>query len=348
MSSPTPRAVGWWLVLVAVAVLVQVGLGGITRLTDSGLSITEWKPLLGVVPPLDDAGWAEAFARYQQIPQYIQLKSHLSLEDFRFIYFWEWFHRVWGRLLGVFFGVPLLVFWKRGALRGLQGRLVALLVLGGLQGALGWFMVASGLQDLVYVSHLRLAAHYMLAVFLLAALAWTALGVLRPTPSAQSTPGLRRATAVLLAALAVQLTWGAFIAGLKAALMAPTWPTINGVWVPDALWSELPWQHPLAVHFVHRTLGVGLLLALAAWWWAGRRALGVERHLTLGLVFAQVVLGVVTLLYAPRYAGALLWLGLAHQLVGTALLVALVAAAHTLRRGAGKLSEVTPPARQLG
>lgn len=329
MSSPPPRAVGWWLLLVAAAVLVQVGLGGITRLTDSGLSITEWKPLLGVIPPLDDAGWAEAFARYQQIPQYIQLKSHLSLEEFRFIYFWEWFHRLWGRLLGVFFGVPFFIFWKRGQVRGLGKQLLALFVLGGLQGVLGWFMVASGLSDLVYVSHLRLAAHLMLAIFLLCALVWTALGVLRPAPAAPS-PQLRKLTWTLIALLALQLTWGAFMAGLKAVLMAPSWPTINGLWLPDAVWSELPWQHPLSVHFIHRTLGYVLLLAFGAWWWLSRSALKLERHLVLGLGLLQVVLGVLTILYAT-HTGALLWFGLSHQLVGSALLAALVAAAHALR-----------------
>jgi cytochrome c oxidase assembly protein subunit 15 len=331
MSSSTPRAVGWWLLFVAGAVLVQVGLGGITRLTDSGLSITEWKPLLGVIPPHDDAGWAEAFAGYQQIPQYVQLKSHLTLDEFRFIYFWEWFHRLWGRMLGVIFAVPFFVFWRRGAVKGLGRQLLALFVIGGLQGALGWFMVASGLQELVYVSHLRLAAHLMLALFLLCALVWTGLGVLRPTPSAVATPGLRKATTVLLGVLAVQLTWGAFMAGLKAALMAPTWPTINGLWVPAAVWSELPWQHPLAVHFIHRSLGYGLLLALGAWWWAGRKVLRGERHLVLGLVVLQVSLGVIILLYGTL-PGALLWLGLIHQLVGASLLVALVAAAHAVRR----------------
>lgn len=324
-----PRAVGWWLLLVAAAVLVQVGLGGITRLTDSGLSITEWKPLLGVIPPLDDAGWAEAFARYQQIPQYIQLKSHLTPEEFRFIYFWEWFHRLWGRLLGVFFGVPFFVFWKRGQVRGLGRQLLALFVLGGLQGVLGWFMVASGLSDLVYVSHLRLAAHLLLALFLLCALVWTALGVLRPAPAAPS-PQLRKLTWTLIALLSVQLTWGAFMAGLKAVLMAPTWPTINGMWLPAAVWSELPWQHPLSVHFIHRTLGYVLLLGFAAWWWLGRSALELERHLVVGLGLLQVALGVLTILYAT-HAGALLWFGLAHQLVGSALLVSLVAAAQALR-----------------
>lgn len=329
MSSPAPRAVGWWLLFVAAAVFVQVGLGGITRLTDSGLSITQWKPLLGVIPPLDDAGWAEAFARYQQIPQYQQLKSHLTPEEFRFIYFWEWFHRLWGRLLGVFFAVPFFVFWSRGQVRGMERRLLALFVLGGLQGVLGWFMVASGLQDLVYVSHLRLAAHLMLALFLFAALVWTGLSVLKPV-AAQSAVLLRRVTWALVGLLAVQLTWGAFMAGLKAVLMAPTWPTINGQWLPAAVWSEPPWQHPLSVHFIHRTLGFGLLLGFSAWWWAGRRALFWERHLVLALALTQVVLGVVTLLFST-HQGALLWLGLAHQLVGTALLAALVASTHALQ-----------------
>ena len=307
---------------------IQVGLGGITRLTDSGLSITEWKPLLGVIPPHDEAGWAEAFARYQQIPQYIQLKSHLTPDEFRFIYFWEWFHRLWGRLLGVFFGVPFLVFLLRGSVTGMWRQLLALFVLGGLQGAVGWFMVASGLQDLVYVSHIRLAAHFMLALFLLCALVWTGLGVLRPAPIAA--PLLRKVTWTLVGFLALQLTWGAFLAGLKAVLMAPTWPTINGQWIPDAVWSELPWQHPLAVHFIHRTLGYALLLAFATWWWLGRSTLKLERHLVLGLVSLQVTLGVITLLYST-HPGALLWLGLSHQLVGTALLASLVAAAQGIR-----------------
>lgn len=345
-SSSTPRGVGWWLLLVAAAVFVQVGLGGITRLTDSGLSITEWKPLLGVIPPLDDAGWAEAFARYQQIPQYTQLKSHLTLEEFRFIYFWEWFHRLWGRLLGFFFGVPLLVFWLRGAVKGLRRRLLALFVLGGLQGLLGWFMVASGLTELVYVSHLRLAAHLMLALFLLCALVWTAVEILRPAPNAGDA-AVRKATWVLLALLGVQLTWGAFMAGLKAALMAPTWPTINGQWLPAALWSELPWQHPLSVHFIHRTLGYGLLLGLGAWWWVSRRALTWERHLVLALGSLQVLLGIATLLYATQ-PGALLWFALAHQLVGTALLAALVGCAPRLRSGRGEGPSPVHPERSRG
>jgi heme a synthase len=306
----------------AGAVLIQVGLGGITRLTDSGLSITEWKPLLGVVPPLDDASWNDAFAKYQHLPQYVQLKSHLTLSDFKFIYFWEWFHRLWGRALGVFFALPFLYFGWKGALSGLWGRLVALFIVGGLQGALGWFMVMSGLSELVYVSHLRLAAHYVLAVLLLAALVSVGVPLAAPRPSTrQAAP--TRATWVLLGLLLLQLLWGGFMAGLKAVLAAPTWPTINGQWVPAQLFTGLPWNEPLAVHFIHRTLAYGLLAGLGWWWWRTRQVLGVERHAVLGLAFLQVLLGILTVLYAP-IAGRLLWLGLGHQLVGTSLFAAVV------------------------
>ncbi len=323
------RAVGVWLLMMAFAVLVQVGLGGLTRLTDSGLSITEWKPLLGVVPPLDETAWGEAFAKYKELPQYVQLKSHLSLEDFKAIYFWEWFHRLWGRLLGVFFAGPALFFWRRGALDGLRAQLLTLFVFGGLQGALGWFMVMSGLSELVYVSHLRLAAHYLLALLLLGALVWIGVQLAWPDRVVNA-PKLRRATWVLMGALGVQLAWGAFMAGLKAVLLAPTWPTINGAWVPEALFHESPFNHPLAVHFIHRTLAYVLLVALGAWWWLARGRLGVERHLVLALASLQVVLGVVTVLRAP-YAGWLVPLGFAHQLVGTLLFASLVAALVSLR-----------------
>jgi len=319
------RAVGLWLLVVAAAVVVQVTLGGVTRLTDSGLSITEWKPILGVVPPTDDAAWGEAFAKYQQIPQFQRLKSHLTLDEFKFIYFWEWFHRLWGRLLGVLFVIPLVVFWRQGRLDGLKARLVGLLVLGGAQGVMGWVMVASGLQELVYVSHLRLAAHFMLAAVLLAALVWQGLelvGVGRVPHRA-----LARATTWLLGALAIQLTWGAFMAGLKAALVAPTWPTINGEWVPRAVLGGGGWwwNDPLAVHLVHRTLAYGLVVGLLAWWWRARGVLEGARHVVLGLVIAQTALGALTTVQSV-YEGRLLWLGVAHQLVGLSLMVALVAA----------------------
>lgn len=326
-ATDSRKPVGTWLLLVAAAVLVQVTLGGITRLTDSGLSITEWKPLLGVVPPTDEAGWQEAFGKYRQLPQYVQLKSHLSLSEFKFIYFWEWFHRLWGRMLGLFFAVPLAVFWRRGRLAGLRGRLLLLFALGGAQGALGWFMVSSGLSTRVYVSHLRLAAHYLAAVGLFGALLWQGVALRWPSRTAEA-PGLRRLTWMLVGVAVVQLAFGAFMAGLKAALVAPSWPTINGQWIPSTLGTEAPWNEPLSVHFVHRTLAYALLLALGAWWWKARGVLGVERHAVAGLAAVQVLLGVLVLLYAPE--GWLLSLGLLHQMVGTALFGALVLSVRAL------------------
>ncbi|MEW5741705.1 MAG: COX15/CtaA family protein [Myxococcota bacterium] len=332
MSGPRVRPVGVWLLAVAAAVMVQVALGGITRLTDSGLSITEWKPILGVVPPTDDAGWAEAFSKYQQIPQFQRLKSHLTLEEFKFIYFWEWLHRLWGRLLGVFFVVPLIIFWRQRRLDGLTGKLLGLLALGGAQGVMGWVMVASGLTELVYVSHLRLAAHFLLAAVLLAALVWLGLGLLWPEREVGAARGLVRFTAVLLGALAVQLTWGAFMAGLKAALAAPTWPTINGQWVPTGLFGGGGWwwDDPLAVHFVHRTLAYLLVVGVGAWWWQSRRALAAERHAAFALVLVQVTLGVLATIHSV-FPQRLLWLGVAHQLVGLGLMVALVTALRRLK-----------------
>lgn len=317
------RAVGVWLLIVAGAVIVQVMLGGITRLTDSGLSITEWKPILGVVPPTSDEAWNEAFLKYQQIPQFQRLKSHLTIDEFQFIYFWEWFHRLWGRMLGFLFAVPLVVFWRRGQLVGHKGKLLGLLALGGAQGLMGWVMVASGLQELVYVSHLRLAAHFMLAACLLVALVWIA-GTFLGVDGAPGRP-MARQTLVVIGLVAVQLTWGAFMAGLKAALVAPTWPTINGQWVPSAIVGsgEWWWNDPLAVHFVHRSLAYLLVLAIAWWWWKAKALVGRSAHLVLGLVIVQTALGALTVVRSV-VSGELLWFGVAHQLVGLSLMVSLV------------------------
>ncbi|MCA2979279.1 MAG: COX15/CtaA family protein [Myxococcaceae bacterium] len=347
MSPASRRPVGLWLLAMAVAVLVQVVLGGVTRLTDSGLSITEWKPILGVVPPTDEAGWGEAFAKYQQIPQFQRLKSHLTLEDFKVIYFWEWFHRLWGRLLGVFFVVPMVVFWRRRRLEGLEARVLGLLALGGAQGVMGWVMVASGLQELVYVSHLRLAAHFLLAAVLLGWLVWLGLGCV--AGPLRGSPGpVAKGAAALLVLLFVQFAWGAFMAGLKAAAVAPTWPTINGQWLPSGLFGGGGWwwNDPLAVHLVHRTLGYGLALGVVGWWWASRRALGVPRHAPLGLVGLQVLLGALTTLNALDPA-RLLWLGVTHQVTGLLLMVSLVAAVFWAPRRARALTGAVPQAGAL-
>lgn len=339
MSSPVPRAVGWWLLLVAAAVFIQVGLGGITRLTDSGLSITEWKPLLGVIPPHDEAGWAEAFARYQQIPQYIQLKSHLTPDEFRFIYFWEWFHRLWGRLLGVFFGVPFLVFLLRGSVTGMWRQLLALFVLGGLQGAVGWFMVASGFAaDSTAVSAYRLVIHLVLALSLYSAIFWMALSLWRqnaPRPENVAS-GLRRLTQGCCAALALTIVAGGFVAGLKAGLTYNSFPLMDGHLVPDGyaalhpLWRNLT-ENIAAVQFDHRVLATmtAVLVIVTVARGLSRRTTGPLRGSlwVLGaLVILQYVLGVTTLLWVVPIA-----LGTAHQAVAVLLLSAALSALHAQR-----------------
>ncbi|MDX2011681.1 MAG: COX15/CtaA family protein [Myxococcaceae bacterium] len=346
---PSPRrSVGLWLLAVAAAVVVQVVLGGITRLTDSGLSITEWKPILGVVPPTDDAGWAEAFGKYQQIPQFQRLKSHLSLDEFKVIYFWEWFHRLWGRLLGLFFVVPMVVFWRRGQLEGLKGRALGLLALGGAQGVMGWVMVASGLQELVYVSHLRLAAHFLLAAVLLGWLVALGVACLDARPVSGASASSRWASG-LLAVLFVQFAWGAFMAGLKAVLAAPTWPTINGQWVPNGLFGGGGWwwNDPLAVHLIHRSLGYALVLGVLVFWWRSRLVLGASRHAALAVVALQVSLGVLVTVNAVVPA-RLLWLGVAHQVTGLGLMVALVVARARALRAAPARAEASARSAEGG
>ncbi|HET7539921.1 MAG TPA: COX15/CtaA family protein [Polyangiaceae bacterium] len=334
------HAVGVWLLLVALAVLVQVVLGGVTRLTDSGLSITEWKLLLGVLPPLSHEAWLDAFHKYQQIPQFQKLRPTMTLDEFQFIYFWEWLHRLWGRLVGFFFLVPLVVFWQKGRLGGLARPLTFLFVLGGAQGLLGWIMVKSGLTELVYVSHLRLAAHFVLAVSLLAALVWYALPLVdwahdertpRGAPSAHSaSTQLITATKLLVALTFVQLVYGGFMAGLKAAMYAPTWPTINGSWFPSNVTSLLDLvSSPLGVHFVHRTLAYLLTVAVLVWFWQARSALPRLRHALLGLVLLQVLLGI-TATVGSYLPGHLLLYGALHQLVGTVFAVVLVGALRLL------------------
>ncbi|MFO0547721.1 MAG: COX15/CtaA family protein [Polyangiaceae bacterium] len=330
MSSPhrSRRAVGIWLLVLAGMVIVQVALGGITRLTDSGLSITEWRPLLGVVPPLDDAGWQEAFAKYREIPQYRLLKSSLTLEEFKFIYFWEWFHRLFGRLLGVAFVVPFVVFHWRKRLVGFYRPLAGLAALGAGQGLMGWLMVASGLTERVYVSHLRLAAHFMFAAVLFIALVHMGVRLVRdPAPLAREGALTKRRVAdALLALLLLQLVYGAFMAGLKAAVFAPTWPTINGVWVPTGIASfDAVINNPIGVHFVHRTLAYLLVAGVLGLAIGAHRSLGLEGRLLGALVVLQATLGVLTAIKSYQH-GWLLPLGVTHQVVALLLLAALLVA----------------------
>jgi heme a synthase len=334
----TPRqiaarpAVRAWLLLVAVSVFAMVIVGGATRLTESGLSITEWAPVTGALPPLSQADWLDAFAKYQQIPQYVQLNRGMSLEAFKQIYWWEWAHRLLGRLIGVLFLLPFVWFL---ATRRIERRLVPWLfgafVLGGLQGALGWYMVASGLVERVSVSQYRLAAHLVLASAIYAYLIWLAESVRERPLEWPSPPRLVRTAALIVALVFVQIVMGALVAGLDAGLAYRTWPLMDGRVVPGGLLLQSPWwsnlfENVTTVQFDHRMMayvlvGVTLWHAVDTARLAGEGA-GVARTRLLGvLVLAQTSLGIGTLL-----SGVTLWIALAHQ--AGAMIVLAVAVVH--------------------
>jgi heme a synthase len=316
-SSP---AVAVWLWCIAILIACMVIVGGATRLTDSGLSITEWKPLLGAIPPMSDAAWQEAFEKYKLIPEYQVQNKWMSLEDFKFIYWWEWAHRFLGRIIGVAFIVPLVFFiaTKRVA-KSLRPRLVFLFVLGGLQGALGWYMVASGLSERTDVSQYRLAAHLTLAFALFAAVVWTALTLNMPR-RALKLPGIGLLMA-FLTLLFVQIAAGGFVAGLDAGHASYSWPKMNDAWIPDGLWSASPawknvFENALATQFNHRLLAYVLLILAAVI--AFRGTVSTSRLLLIAVI-AQAALGIATVLWEVPLSTALMHQGGALVVVATAL-----------------------------
>lgn len=326
-----PRAIAVWLYAVAALILLMVAVGGITRLTESGLSITEWKPVSGAIPPLNAADWQAEFAKYQATPEYREINAGMSLSDFKFIYFWEWAHRLLGRLIGLAFALPLLWFAVRRQIpAGYGPRLVALLALGGAQGAVGWWMVASGLVDRTDVSHYRLAAHLCLALFILGGLVWTArdLSALARDPAAKPSR-LKPLPLLALGVLAVQIMFGAFTAGLNAGLVTHEWPLMNGRVVPQAAWSDAL-DDPFAIHFIHRwwafaAFAAMMLLARVAKR-AGDRRASIAIHVAVGI---QILLGIATVMSGVRFEPAL-----THQIVGALLVAAAAAGAHAAGRRA--------------
>jgi cytochrome c oxidase assembly protein subunit 15 len=343
------KAVARWLMLGVAMLVIQVLLGGVTRLTGSGLSITEWKPLLGAIPPLNDADWQLAFQKYQGIAQYQYLNSDFTLGDFKTIYFWEWMHREWARLMGLVFLAGFVWFlYKRQLTKAMIVPFAGLFLLGGLQGALGWIMVKSGLNATdLYVSHIRLAIHFMAALLLVAYTFWMALSLrIPPAERTTASPALKQTLYLALGLLTVQLTYGAFMAGLKAAQVAPTWPGINRQLLPGNIsrWGNQQFStglalidHPLAVHFIHRTGAFLLCVLIAFLTWQGaklaRRQMGSAfkrwYRIPLILVGVQAVLGILTVRVSPqaRYNGfgPFEMLAEAHQLVAMALVLALLA-----------------------
>lgn len=329
-TRPTDRAVAIWLLICASMIFAMVVIGGVTRLTESGLSIVEWRPVTGALPPLTEAQWQAEFDKYRQIDQYRQLNAGMSLEAFKVIFFWEWFHRLWGRLIGLVFFVPFVWFAWKGAVRGtLALKLAGIFALGGLQGFVGWWMVASGLREnMIAVSHLRLAAHLGLALIIHSATLWVALDLLRGArgPSPERKAGLALAALVFLAILA-----GALVAGLDAGMTHNSFPLMDGRLFPagyfdlDPAWRNV-FDNVVAVQFNHRWLGIACALAACVFAWRVRPNERADRLWVLSPAYAalaQAALGIATLLlWVP------LPLAAAHQAGAVILLSCALAAAH--------------------
>ncbi len=341
------KVVAHWLLIGVAMLIIQVLLGGITRLTGSGLSITEWQPLLGALPPLNEAAWQSAFEKYKGIAQFRYLNSGFTLTDFKHIYFWEWLHRDWARIgLTLVFAIGFIYFLaKKYFDKEMVVPFVVLFGLGGIQGAIGWIMVKSGLNDTdLYVSHIKLAVHFMMALLLLSYTLWFALKLLVPEGRRIINSGLRTLTLVSIFLLCVQLTYGVFMAGLKAATYAPTWPDVNGSYLPGGfgtygghIYTGIARyiSHPIAVQLIHRTLAYTLAGLLIGW------AIAVAKHLRnrtsliadwrkwpLMLIVFQVILGIITVVNATEtragHFGLFEGLALLHQFSAMLLLVSLV------------------------
>lgn len=324
-----------WLLLGVAMLMVQVLLGGVTRLTGSGLSITDWKPILGAIPPMNDMEWNAAFEKYKQIAQFKYLNQDFNLHDFKFIYFWEWLHRNWARFIGVVFLIPFVYFLhSKRITKAMVPQLLGLFLLGIAQGLIGWIMVKSGLNDEnLYVSHIRLAIHFISALILIAFTYWFALTLMIPTRAYIEDKPLKKLTAWIIALLSIQLTYGAFMAGLKAATNAPTWPSINGDFLPVTIFTEHWIHHPINIHFIHRGLAYILVILITYWFYRTSNlqtgvVLKKYSWIPLVLVGVQVALGILTVLYAPIQVrngfGPFEWSAQLHQLVAMCLLMSFV------------------------
>ncbi|WP_341633694.1 COX15/CtaA family protein [Sphingomonas agri] len=326
------------LFAVAALVFAMVVVGGITRLTESGLSITQWKPISGAIPPLSNTDWQHAFDLYKQTPQYREVAgpAGMTLSGFKFIFFWEWVHRLLGRVIGLVFFAGVVWFGLKGAIpKGFGWRLIALFILGGLQGAVGWFMVMSGLEGRTEVSPYRLSAHLLFALFLFAALIWTALDLRRLARDPRSrTSRLTIWGAIALTTLFIQLMLGAWVAGFRAGYVSNSWPDMNGSFVPEGIdWSRGPGfaltHDPFLLHFVHRWWAWVVVAVLVVFARKVRRIEGARRasiaiHSAFG---TQVILGIATVL-----SGIAIWLAVLHQATGALLVAATVWGAHELGR----------------
>ncbi|RAH99545.1 heme A synthase [Acuticoccus sediminis] len=332
----------WWLRIVAAFVIATLVVGGGTRLTDSGLSITLWQPIVGVIPPLTDSAWNEAFALYQKIPEYALVNHGMTLAEFKEIFFWEWAHRLVARSIGLVFAIPLAFFWIRGMLPGwFKPWAIGLLALGGLQGAVGWWMVTSGLTERVDVSQYRLAIHMTLACVILSLAVWLSVRLGGKARRTVVPGGVAAVSKVLPFLVLAQIFLGALVAGLDAGLASDEWPTMAGALIPDGLGLMHPWwinafENPLTVQFDHRVAGYILWIVTLGLALAARRTGAAARTTALAaIVTVQAAIGItVVLLHVPVH------LALTHQFVAAILLwVAVDNAARVAAAAAPALSE---------
>lgn len=340
-ATARPEALIRWLMFIAALVFAMVVVGGITRLTESGLSITEWKPITGAVPPLNEAAWASEFEKYKAIPEYTEINgpAGMTLAEFKFIYFWEWVHRLLGRVVGVAFALPLVWFWVKQAIpAGYKPRLLALMALGGLQGTIGWWMVSSGLSARTDVSHYRLAVHLLTALFILGGLVWTALDLKQLARDPLAKPAkLTGFASVVLGILFIQLLFGAWVAGLNAGYVSNSWPLMNDRFVPDGIDASKGAFYalvndPFLTHFVHRWWAwvavIALVMLARRTRKAGSRAASVAIHSSFGV---QILLGITTVMTSVNIV-----LAVSHQAVGALLVAATVWGAHVLGKQAAE------------
>jgi heme a synthase len=333
-----------WLLIGVAMLIIQIILGGITRLTGSGLSITEWNLVTGTLPPLNGQAWLIEFDKYRQTPQFNLLHTDFSLSDFKFIFFWEWFHRLWARLVGVVFVVGFIyLLWKKAIRKTMIRPMLILFLLGGLQGAVGWIMVKSGLVgDAIYVQPAKLAMHFIFALGLIAYTWWFALALLIPQKEILNAPGLNKWTWIILAVLIGQLLFGALMAGHKAANAAPTWPTINGQWIPGTMTRESPLlinliNNKITIHFVHRGLAYLLVVLVVIWTIRAKKINPAEKTsvyfskaswLPLGIILVQAIAGILTVVHGSsivaNHWGAFETMAALHQFIALSFLLIMI------------------------
>ncbi|HEX4850176.1 MAG TPA: COX15/CtaA family protein [Puia sp.] len=341
MKSGSSKAVAYWVLLGVGMLIIQVILGGITRLTGSGLSITEWNVVTGVLPPLNEHQWAIEFDKYKSSPQYQLLNVGFTVSDFKFIFFWEWFHRLWARLVGVVFVVGFIyLIWKKELKNEMIRPLLILFLLGALQGAIGWIMVVSGLTgDAIYVNPIRLMVHFIFGLGLICYAFWFALQLLIPKDQLVYSGPIRRMTIILLICIFFQLCYGALMAGYKAAIVAPTWPSLNGDWYPRSMFTHIPFlinfiDNTITVQIMHRFFAYLIFFLMISWTFYVYKIIPSSTYLKnskwipMALVFLQIILGISALLSSPgiipnRWV-LFDWIAELHQVGGMFILLTMI------------------------